>query len=68
AIALIGICSARYNRRISAQSSTFNTLLILGGVILDPPSGGQYSGVDDMVMLCRAYEAAWGVSDRCDWD
>src|SRR6266540_1484550 len=27
AIALIGICSARYNRRISAQSSTFSTPL-----------------------------------------
>ena len=57
AITLIGIPSARCNRRISAQSSTDNTRFLLPraevrvseGVSFRPPIRGQFSGVVDTV-------------------
>jgi hypothetical protein len=57
AIALIDIRSARYNRRISAQSSTVITLPIphpgSGGVNIHPSAGGQFSRVADKALRPR---------------
>jgi hypothetical protein len=55
AITLIGIRSARYSRRISAQSSTLNTHFLLtsikgqhhGGVSFQLPLRGQFSRAVD---------------------
>jgi hypothetical protein len=49
AIALIGIPSARRNRRISAQSSTLITLQRVEGVKVRAPSGGHSSAAADTV-------------------
>jgi len=56
ATCLIGSCSARYSRRISAQSSTLNTLASsrldssqdLEGVNFQASSGGQFSRAVDI--------------------
>src|SRR5262249_56675111 len=59
ATALIGICSARYKRRISAQSSTVITLHVLAarsameGVSFHPSTRGHFSRVVDTPNLWR---------------
>ena len=47
AITLIGIRSARYNRRISAQSSTLNTHFLLTSTRGQHHGGGQFSTAVD---------------------
>src|SRR4051812_22362487 len=59
AIALIGICSARCNRRISAQSSTLITLQSdSGGVRFRPSPRGQFSRVVDTGQMVSGMKVA----------
>jgi hypothetical protein len=77
AITLIGIRSARYNRRISAQSSTLNTHFLLTsaevsiipeGVSFRLPLRGQFSPAVDNFVDCLAEAGclAGGLGER-DW-
>ena len=77
AIALIGNPSARCSRRISAQSSTDNTLLSLDsveprlglqGVEIRPTLRDQFSGGADSEKLSRTQKGAWVPTPDTDSD